>query len=184
MKKILSLCAFALVLISCQEKTPSKADFKTGYIDTSILLEKYNKFTDANEKFKVKSEEMGRPVQAKAQQLEAEMANFQRAAQVNGEAWAQQKYAELQQRQQALLAEREQILGKIDTEAGKLKDSLVKEVKKYVEEYGKKEGFDYIFTTSDMNVTVIYAKENYNLTEKILKQLNEEYKSKTETEKK
>ncbi|MEY2701705.1 OmpH family outer membrane protein [Flavobacterium sp. 20NA77.7] len=180
MKKILSLCAFALVLISCQETTTSKADFKTGYIDTSILLEKYNKFTDANEKFKVKSEEMGRPIQAKAQQLEAEMANFQRAAQVNGEAWAQQKYGELQQRQQALLAEREQILGKIDGEAGKLKDSLVKEVKKYIENYGKKEGYDYIFTTSEMSVNVIYAKESYNLTEKILKKLNEEYKATAE----
>jgi outer membrane protein len=180
MKKILSLCAFALVLISCQETTTSKADFKTGYIDTSILLEKYNKFTDANEKFKVKSEEMGRPIQAKAQQLEAEMANFQRAAQVNGEAWAQQKYGELQQRQQALLAEREQILGKIDGEAGKLKDSLVKEVKKYIENYGKKEGYDYIFTTSEMSVNVIYAKESYNLTEKILKKLNEEYKTTAE----
>ena len=180
MKKILSLCAFALVLISCPETTTSKADFKTGYIDTSILLEKYNKFTDANEKFKVKSEEMGRPIQAKAQQLEAEMANFQRAAQVNGEAWAQQKYGELQQRQQALLAEREQILGKIDGEAGKLKDSLVKEVKKYIENYGKKEGYDYIFTTSEMSVNVIYAKESYNLTEKILKKLNEEYKTTAE----
>lgn len=180
MKKILSLYAFALVLISCQETKTSKEDFKTAYIDTSILLEKYNKFTDANEKFKVKSEEMGRPIQAKAQQLEAEMANFQRAAQVNGEAWAQQKYAELQQRQQSLLAEREQVLGKIDGEAGKLKDSLVKEVKKYIENYGKKEGYDYIFTTSEMSVNVIYAKESYNLTEKILKQLNEEYKANAE----
>lgn len=180
MKKFLSLCTFALVLISCQETTTAKADFKTGYIDTSILLEKYNKFTDANEKFKVKSEEMGRPIQAKAQQLESEMANFQRAAQVNGEAWAQQKYAELQQRQQALLAEREQILGKIDGEAGKLKDSLVKEVKKYIENYGKKEGYDYIFTTSEMSINVIYAKEKYNLTDKILKKLNEEYKANAE----
>ena len=42
--------------------------------------------------------------------------------------------------------------------------------------YGKKEGFDYIFTTSDAAPNVIYAKDSYNLTEKLLKKLNEEYK--------
>ena len=58
-------------MISCQETaTAKKDDFKTGYIDTSVLLEKYEKFKDENEKFKVKSEEMGRPLQAKGKQLE------------------------------------------------------------------------------------------------------------------
>jgi outer membrane protein len=120
---------------------------------------------------------MGRPLQAKGKQLEAEMANFQRAAQANGQAWAQQKYGELQQRQQAVLAEREQIFAKIEQEGNALKDTLVKDVRKYIENYGKKEKFDYILTTSDDMPSVIYAKDSYNLTDKLLKQLNEEYKA-------
>jgi len=180
MKKILSLCAFALVLISCQETTTSKADFKTGYIDTSVLLEKYEKFKDENEKFKVKSEELGRPLESKARQLQAEKDAFQRNAQVNGQAWAQQKYTELQQREQQILQERDQVLGKIQAEGGKLQDTLIKQVKKYIRDFGKKEKFDYIFTTSEDAPSVIYAKENYNLTDKILKQLNEEYKATAE----
>ena len=71
------------------------------------------------------------------------------------EAWAQQKYGELKQREQALLAERNEIFGKIDEEAGKLKDTLVSDIKKYIKEYGKKEKFDYILTTSDDAPTVI-----------------------------
>lgn len=180
MKKILSLCTFALVLISCQETTSSKADFKTGYIDTSVLLEKYEKFKDENEKFKVKSEELGRPLESKARQLQAEKDAFQRNAQVNGQAWAQQKYTELQQREQQILQERDQVLGKIQEEGGKLQDTLIKQVKKYIRDFGKKEKFDYIFTTSEDAPSVIYAKESYNLTEKILKKLNEEYKATAE----
>lgn len=178
MKKLLALAALSVAMISCQETATAKKDeFKTGYIDTSVLLEKYEKFKDENEKFKVKSEEMGRPLQAKGKQLEAEMANFQRAAQANGQAWAQQKYGELQQRQQALLAERNEILAKIDGEAAKLKDSLVGDVKKYIKDFGKKEKYDYILTTSEDAPTVIYGKDAYNLTEKIVKQLNDEYKA-------
>ena len=104
------------------------------------------------------------------------MANFQRAAQANGQAWAQQKAAELQQREQLLMQERDQILGQLEQDGTKMKDSLVKDIKKYIQDYGKKEGFDYIFTTSDLSVNVIYAKDSYNLTDKLLKKLNEEYK--------
>lgn len=177
MKKIIALFAVSTFLFSCQENAPvtSKNEFKTGYIDTSILLEKYEKFKDENEKFKVKSEQTSRPLQAKAKQLEAEMANFQRAAQANGQAWAQQKAGELQQREQFLMQERQQIMAKIEEDGAKLKDTLVKDLKKYIENYGKKEGFDFILTTSDMAPNVIYAKKEYDLTQKLLKMLNEEY---------
>ena len=178
MKKLLALAALSVAMISCQEAaTTKKEDFKTGYIDTSVLLDKYDKFKDINDKFKVKSEEMGRPLQAKGRQLEAEMANFQRAAQTNGPAWAQQKYGELKQREQALLAERNEIFAKIDEEGRKVKDSLVSDIRKYITNYGKKEKFDYILTTSDDAPTVIFAKDSYNLTDKLVNQLNEEYKA-------
>jgi len=53
----------------------------------------------------------------------------------------------------------------------------VKEVKKQITDFGKKEKYDYIFITSDDAPTIIYAKDSYNLTSKLLKQLNEEYKA-------
>jgi outer membrane protein len=170
-----------MAMISCQETATAKKDeFKTGYIDTSVLLDKYEKFTDENEKFKVKTEELGRPLEAKGKQLQAEMASFQKAAQANGQAWAQQKAGELQQREQTLMQERNQILAQIETQGTALKDSLVNDLKKYIEVYGKKEGFDYIFTTSDAAPNVIYAKDSYNLTDKLLKLLNDEYKASKE----
>lgn len=177
MKKVLSIVALSVALISCQEATTKKEDFKTGFIDTSVLLKDYEKFKDENEKFKVKSEEIGRPLEAKGKQLQAEKDNFQRNAQANGQAWAQQKYGELQQREQQIMQERDQVLGQIQAEGSKLQDTLIKQVKKYIKDYGKKENFDYIFTTSDDAPTVIHAKENYDLTKILLKKLNEEYKA-------
>lgn len=178
MKKLLVLAALSVAMISCQETaTVKKDEFKTGYIDTSVLLEKYEKFKDENEKFKVKSEELGRPLEAKGRQLQAEKDAFQRNAQANGQAWAQQKYGELQQREQVIMQERDKVLGQIQAEGGKLQDTLIKQVKKYIRDFGKREKFDYIFTTSEDAPSVIYAKDSYNLTDKLLKQLNEEYKA-------
>ena len=177
MKKLVSIVALSAALISCQQTPTSKSDFKTGYIDTSVLLEKYEKFKDENEKFKVKSEELGRPWEAKGRQLQAEKDAFQRNAQANGQAWAQQKYGELQQREQQILQERDQVLAQIQTEGGKLQDTLIKQVKKYIREFGKKQKFDYIFTTSEDAPSVIYAKDSYNLTDKLLKELNDQYKA-------
>ncbi|NHM02769.1 OmpH family outer membrane protein [Flavobacterium difficile] len=177
MKKVLVLVALSVAMISCQETaTAKKEDFKTGYIDSGVLLKDYEKFKDENEKFKVKAEEIGRPIEAKMRQLQAEKDAFQRNAQANGQAWAQQKYAELQQRSQILAQEKNEAYGKIDQEAAKLQDTLVKQVKQYIKNYGKKEKFDYIFTTSDDMPTVIYAKDSYDLTKAVLTQLNDEYK--------
>ena len=75
------------------------------------------------------------------------------------------------------MQEREQILGQIQVEGGKLQDTLIKQVKKYIRDFGKKEKFDYIITTSEDAPSVIYAKDAYNLTDKLLKQLNDEYKA-------
>jgi outer membrane protein len=178
MKKLLVLAALGVAMISCQETaTAKKEDFKTGYIDTGVLLKDYEKFKDENEKFKVKSEEIGRPIEAKERQLQAEKEAFQRNMQANGQAWAQQKYGELQQRAQQVAQEKNEAYSKVDQEAAKLQDTLVKQVKKYIRDFGKKEKFDYIFTTSEDAPSVIYAKDAYNLTDKLLKQLNEEYKA-------
>ena len=68
-------------------------------------------------------------------------------------------------------------MGEIQAEGSKLQDTLVQQVKKYIKDFGKKEKFDYIFTTSEEAPTVIYAKDSHNLTNKLLKQLNEEYKA-------
>ena len=177
MKKLLSILSVAFFVISCQkEPAKTEASFKSAYIDTSVLLEKYEKFKDEDEKFKVKSEEMGRPLEAKVRAFQNEAASFQRNAQANGMAWAQQKGAELQKREEQLGIEQNALLQQLQKEGAELRDSIIKEVKDYIKDYGKKKGYDYIYGTGDA-ATVLYAKDNYDITEEILKELNENYKS-------
>ncbi len=181
MKKSLLILGLTLALFSCQKEAKTES-FKTAYIDTSVLMEKYEKFKDEDEKFKVKSQEMGRPLEAKLKAFQSEAANFERNARLKGMAWAQQKGAELQQREQDLAYEQDALLRQIQIESDSIRTKLIDDVKAYIKDYGKKEGYDYVYGTGDA-ATVLYAKDSYDITETILKQLNDDFtasKGKTE----
>lgn len=175
MKKSLLILGLALALFSCN-KNEQKESFKSAYIDTAVLMEKYEKFKDEDAKFKVKSQEMGRPLEAKLKAFQSEAANFQQNAQIKGMAWAQQKGAELQQREQQLAMEQDALLRQIQIESDSVRSKLINDVKEYIKTYGKKQGYDYIYGTGDA-ATVLYAKEGYDITEEVLKQLNDEFKA-------
>lgn len=176
MKKSLLILGIAFALFSCNKTEEAKAEFKTAYIDTTTLMEKYEKFKDVEDKFKVKQQEMGRPLEAKLKAFQNEANNFQRNAQAKGMAWAQQKGAELQQREQQLAYEQDALLRQLQMEGDSIRTELIKDVKDYIKDYGKKQGYDYVFGTGDI-ATVLYAKDSYNITEEVLKLLNDDFKA-------
>lgn len=177
MKKALLILGVAIALISCEKKDEKKDSFKTAYIDTAKLIQDYAKFKDEDTKFKVKSQEMGRPLEAKLKAFQTEASGFQRNAQIKGMVWAQQKGAELQQREQELSMEQDALLRQIQTESDSIRTTIVKELKDYIKEYGKKEGYDYIYGTGDA-ATILFAKDPYDITEAVLKKLNDEFNAK------
>jgi outer membrane protein len=176
MKKAILILAVALSLFACNKNEGKPGSLKTAYIDTAEILEKYDKFKVEDDKFKVKSEEMGRPLEAKVRAFQAEAQSFRQNAQVKGPQWAQQKGAELSQREQQLGVEQDALLQQLQQEGGVLRDSIIKEVKGFIKEYGKKKGYDYVYGTGDA-ATILYAKDTYNITKDVLKELNDNYKA-------
>jgi len=176
MKKAILIVGLVASLIACNKNEGKSESLKTAYIDTAEILEKYEKFKAEDEKFKVKSEEMGRPLEAKVKAFQMEAQSFQQNAQVRGPQWAQQKGAELSQREQQLGVEQNALLQQLQEEGTVLRDSIIKEVRVFIKDYGKKKGYDYIYGTGDA-ATILYSKETYNITEEVLKELNEKFKA-------
>ena len=164
MKTIVLFATMALTIISCNE-APKAKDFKTAYVDTSKMMEEYTEAKELDEKYKTKGEVMGRELEVAAKNLKAEMNGFQQNAMAKGQAWAQEKGAELQQA------------------SGKEMDTLVKSVKKLIKDYGKEKGYDYIYGTGDA-ATVLYAKDSYDITKDIVKMINDKYAAKPKTDQK
>ena len=55
-------------------------------------------------------------------------------------------------------------------------DSLVKNYRKVIKDYGKEKGYDYIYGTGDV-ASVLYAKDSYDISKEIIKMINDKYKT-------
>lgn len=175
MKKVIIVLAIAITFIGCEKATQTK-EVKTAYIDTAKLMEESTEAKDIEAKYKEKAKVMGNQLDAEVTRWKSEAANFQKNAQANGQAWAQQKGAELQKREQELSYAQEGMLRQLQGESGSEMDSLVKTYKSIIKDYGKEKGYDYIYGTGEAN-SVLYAKDQYDLTKEIIKLVNDKYKS-------
>ena len=175
MKKSLVIIAIAFSIISCN-KTAEVASTKTAYVDTSKLMIEYTEAKDIEAKYKAKSEEMGKELEIEIAKFKAEAGSFQKNAQMNGQAWAQQKGAELQKREQQLQYAQQSIAQQLQQESGVEIDSVVSSVKKFIKSYGKEKGYAYIYGTGDA-ASILFAEDKYDITNEIIKLINDKYKS-------
>lgn len=182
MRNLIAILALSITVLSCNQSSTS-GEYKTAYIDTSKLMEESTEAKDIEAKYKAKAEEMGAELKVEATKLEGEKNSFQASAQKNGQVWAQQKYSELQQREQQLQYAQQGMLQQLQGESGKEMDSLVTKLKKVFKDYGKEKGFDYIYGTGEA-ATVLYAKDSYDITKNLLKIINDKYKAEGKKEEK
>jgi outer membrane protein len=175
MKKSLLIIALSISIVSCN-KTAEVKEVKTAFVDTSVLMKDYTEAKDLEAKYKAKSEEKGRELEAEINRFKQDAANFQNQAQANGQAWAQQKGAELQRREQQLAQVQQSLSQQLQQESSVEMDSLVKGVKTFIKSYGKEKGYAYIYGTGDA-ATILYAEDKYDITKEIVKALNDKYKA-------
>ncbi|MFC5682130.1 OmpH/Skp family outer membrane protein [Flavobacterium sp. MAHUQ-51] len=180
-KKVLLIIAISISVVACNKNKEKVKELKTAYIDTSELMKEYTEAKDLEAKYKAQSEEKGRQLEAEINRFKQDAANFQAQAQANGQEWAQKRGAELQKREQQLGYAQQALAQQLQQASGAEMDSLVTGVKKFIKEYGKKNGYAYIYGTGDA-ASVLYAEDKYDITKEIIKALNEKYKSSSKSE--
>jgi len=175
MKKSIVIFAMAIALASCNKTTESK-EFKTAYVDLVKLIDESIEAKDIEAKYKAKAAEMDSKLNAEGAKLESEYNSFKQNAMANGQAWAQKKAAELQQKEQELRYAQQALSQQLQGGSGTEMDSLFIRYKKVFNDYGKDKGYDYIFG-DNKGEHVLYAKDSYNVTKDIIKIVNDKYKA-------
>lgn len=172
MKKLIVLAVAALGLYSCQQPA------KIGFVDNTELVNEYQEKKDLEElmkgkieKFQKKNDSIGRSFQMEVKDAQIKAAKMSKTKQDALMTQLQQKQGMLQQQYQ--MEEKA-----ISSESQTLNDSLLSTVKKFVEDYGKKNGYDYILGKNEYIGTVYYGKEDNDITKEILELLNKEYADK------
>lgn len=167
MKRVV-LALVVLMMVSCQQE-------KIGYVDNVTLMDKYQEKMDIEAKFKVKAEALAKKRDSISQAFQIEAQAFQVKAQKMSQTKAQEEYGVMQQRGQFIGQQLQQEDQQLQSAGQVEMDSLVSKVKKEIKAYGKTNGYSYVLGGGDGG-SVLYGTEANDLTDELVKILNDKYK--------
>lgn len=185
-----ALVIATLVFYSC---TPNKASETVGsgnategngtgtkvvYINTDTLMNNYLLAIELNEAFLKKQEERRTELNVKAKSLDQEANEFQRKLQNNGflsEARAVDARDQLLVKQENLRRLQQEMIDKTAREQNDLNKQLYDKLTFFLKEYNKDHKFDIVLSTQ-VGSTVLYAVDGFDITNDVVKILNEDYK--------
>lgn len=169
MKKVVLLVFGMVLMASCQK------EMKTGFIDNSELIKEYQKRKDLEASVKIKVEAFDKKADSIGKVFQAQAAVLQQNDPQLAKKESQEKYQQLGQQYQAFQQQMQREEQMIQNESQTKIDTLLKEVRTFVKDYGKKNGYTYIFGSNEAG-SVMYGEESKEMTKVILEELNKAYK--------
>jgi outer membrane protein len=168
MKKVI-LGLAVLTMAACQQE-------KIGYVDNVKLMNDYQEKIDIESTFKLKADALTKRRDSISQVFQNEAQAFQTKAQSMPQQKAQDEYAAFQQKGQFIGQQLQQEDQQLQAEGQVQMDSVISNVKKEIEAYGKANGYSYILGGGEGG-SVLYGTDVNNLTEAVVKILNDKYKN-------
>jgi outer membrane protein len=166
MKKCIVILAL-MAMTACQQQ-------KIGFVDNVRLMDEYREKIDIEKKFESMTQAHNQKRDSISQAFQMEAQAFQEKAQSMSQQKAQEEYGNLQQRGQRIGQQLQQEEQQMQQQGQTEMDSLISKVKDQISKYGKDNGYDYILGGGNGG-SVLYGDENKDLTEEILKLLNDNY---------
>lgn len=174
-------CAL-LMTYACKESgsaasapASNSSGLKIAFVNGDSILTHYKDFKKQSEAMEIKQRNAEEQLQSKGAALEKEIMAYQQKAQTGTltgkEMQAREKY--LSSRQEAILAERDQMAQEIMKETAAINKQLQAVLQEKLNAIKEKEGYDFILSYVEGG-PVLVADAKYNITAQVLKQLNEE----------
>jgi len=162
---------------------PLFAEQKIGYIDSQEILSKYQRAQEIRNEFQSKVDEWKREVNRRQQELEKLQKSLETQSFMLTEEARMRKIQEIQQKKADLENYINDVYrkdGKAETLNKELMQPLLAEIDTIVSEIAKEEEFTFILDAS--TGVVLYADDMYDVTNRILDELNRKYLPETEGE--
>ena len=170
MKNIIYAILGILIFMSCQQTE------KIGYVDNSILINDYQEKKDIEQRLNSKIAAFQKRTDSLRKIFQIDVNEAEIKARTMSQANIQKLSQELQQRE-GILSQRFQLeQQQIAQESKAQNDSLIKKIKDFVKDFGSKNGYSYILGSNEGG-SVMYGKDENDLTQTILDLLNEAYKN-------
>ncbi|MDU8884678.1 OmpH family outer membrane protein [Yeosuana sp. MJ-SS3] len=168
MKNLLASIILVCLFMSCQQQ-------KIGFVDNVKLINDYQEKKDLENKLQIKINAFQKRTDSLRQAFQLEINEAELKARKMSQTDLQKLSQELQQKEQ-ILSQRVQFeQQQITQESQSTNDSLIKKVKKFVQDYGKTNGYTYILGSNEAG-SVMFGQDENDLTQTILDALNKSYK--------
>lgn len=159
-------------------ETTATGDLKIAYINSDTVLKYYDYFNVNREKLEAKGKKLDQDFRTRAQSLQNDINAYQRnlGTMTIGQAKAVEE--DLGKRQQNLQLYQRSLEQEIMNDQAKMNEELYAKITAYLKQYGQDKGLDAVLKydpTSDL----LYGGATLDITQDVIKGLNESYKSET-----
>lgn len=157
---------------------------KVVYVQIDSLMRGYGMAIDLQTAFTAKSEKAQNELTSKGRSLENEMRDYQEKAQKGliTRFQAQDIETGLQKKQQSVMAYRDRMMQELGEEEAVMMNRISDAIMTYVKKFNADQKYSMIISTQGAN-TVLIADPSLNITDVLLKGLNEEYKAQPDSTK-
>lgn len=168
MKNIIIAIIAVLTLSACTQQ-------KIGYVDSSDLVQDYKAVKKLEKELGQKQASFQAKYKQIAADFEKEVKEFQSKAKKYSQKKGQAKYEALMLKQQQIQQAQQAENGQLQKESQERMDAIVDDVKAFVKEYAKTNGYTYILGSNEAG-SVLYGDSKLDLTETILAAMNKKFK--------
>ena len=172
MKRALS---FALVVACCA--TRASAQLKIGYIDSEVLKERLPEFRDAQRTL----DQLRQDYENQAKDREAKLIKFQEDFQRQELLMSEARKAEMQAEFEAKVQQLQQFTqekfgpeGELMRKNIELSEPIFKRINDTIQGMAEEENYDFIFDAAAPSSGLVFAKEQYDLTDQLLELMEKE----------
>ena len=166
---------FALVVACCA--TNASAQLKIGYIDSEVLKERLPEFRDAQRTLEQLQQDYEREATDRQNKLKKIEDDFQRQELLMSEARKAEIRAEFEAKVQQLHQFTQEKLGpegELMRKNIELMEPIFKKINDAIQVMAEEKGYDFIFDAAAPSTGLVFAKEEYDLTESLLELMEKE----------
>lgn len=162
--------------VGTEEVVINNGDKIIAYVNIDSLISKYDLFFDLQSKLVDSQKKSETELNSKSQAFEREAVDFQNKVQKGliTRAQAEELQKTLAAKEQNLYALRDQLRSKLGEEEQVMMRQLRNSIDEYLVEYNKNKNFHYILSYT-FGGPVLLANDNLNITNEVLKGINETY---------
>ncbi len=186
--RIVSGIAVAALAVACNqapktnnttaEKSTAAVSAKAEivYVNSDSLLNKYDYFKDMSSRLEDKGKKAQVDVSSKGQAFQREVAEYQKGAATLSADQRAATEQRLARKQQELQTYNQNASAQIQQEQAAENTKLYDKIADFLKGYAKDKGYKLILTYSKANPTVLFGDESLNVTNDVVKILNDNYK--------